>query len=428
MTGRDDLSIDAHGLRGLREPTMLESADASSLIEDWIDESSNLPLELKRMQDERSERNQRIDELVKIITQRDLSMQKFIRLHGSHTPNPKEAEYRKVILENQAKVRLLLDENVKQGMEMKRILEKRMIAFDKGVKKLKDRGELQDDPELPSLLRPEIPAQPADRSSDLMNSAFLPTTSNIPSSNPYRNAGRNTAVSSNSHRATPQQNSTSQQSHHATIPTISAIPAAVTTQKARESSAGASNKRPRLTGNLSIPQVPGNLARQSSLGPGTPKGNLSSSSRAGSAGPRPPKTGSAATKKFGPPGKGSSISRKSNLGKSSISRVKRAQGGSPSSTNDSEHSEGDTASHDDDEPSTPPVDGNGDTAMVDQEEDTDNNKYCICQSTSFGDMVACDNDKCPYEWFHWDCVGITKTPPGSWFCNTPACNKTMENK
>jgi hypothetical protein len=38
-------------------------------------------------------------------------------------------------------------------------------------------------------------------------------------------------------------------------------------------------------------------------------------------------------------------------------------------------------------------------------------RYCYCNEISFGDMVACDNDACPREWFHLSCVGMTK-PPG----------------
>jgi len=44
--------------------------------------------------------------------------------------------------------------------------------------------------------------------------------------------------------------------------------------------------------------------------------------------------------------------------------------------------------------------------------------YCICNQVSYGDMVACDNDECPYEWFHYPCVGITAPPKGKWYCPT----------
>uniref|UniRef100_A0A7S2WAV2 Inhibitor of growth protein n=1 Tax=Rhizochromulina marina TaxID=1034831 RepID=A0A7S2WAV2_9STRA len=45
--------------------------------------------------------------------------------------------------------------------------------------------------------------------------------------------------------------------------------------------------------------------------------------------------------------------------------------------------------------------------------------YCICQRVSFGDMVACDNDDCAREWFHFECVGLEAQPEGRWLC--PEC-------
>lgn len=398
---------------------MLEAPDANTLIDDWIDDSANLPLEMRRMEDEREERQQVINEQLKIISQRETSIQRWYKQHGSKIENPKEVVYRKEITEAQIKTAGLMDENIRLSTEAAKILDRRILAFDKGLKKLVDRGELPEDPELPSLLRPPpVAAAQPDRAADLMNSAFLPSSGGTPA-NSYR-SGVGRSITGSFNQSLPQQNAAGQPRHLAAVPTISAIPPAVAAQRSRESSAGAPNKRPRIAGSLLIPPVQGNLARQSSLGPGTPKGsNLGSISRAGSAGPRPPK--SAMTKKIGPPGKSSS--RKSNLGKSGVNRIKRTKnGGSPSSMNDSEHSEGESGS--DEEPSTPPTDRQGDILMEDEE--ADDKKYCICQSTSFGDMVACDNDKCPFEWFHWSCVGMTKEPVGSWFCKQPECETTMK--
>jgi len=33
-------------------------------------------------------------------------------------------------------------------------------------------------------------------------------------------------------------------------------------------------------------------------------------------------------------------------------------------------------------------------------------------------MIACDNESCLYEWFHFPCVGLSKKPgPGElWYC------------
>lgn len=47
----------------------------------------------------------------------------------------------------------------------------------------------------------------------------------------------------------------------------------------------------------------------------------------------------------------------------------------------------------------------------DDEDEEGEPRYCYCNEISFGEMVACDNDACPREWFHLSCVGMTK-PPG----------------
>jgi len=46
-------------------------------------------------------------------------------------------------------------------------------------------------------------------------------------------------------------------------------------------------------------------------------------------------------------------------------------------------------------------------------------KYCHCQRFSFGSMIACDNDDCEYEWFHFECVSLGSKPKGKWYC--PDC-------
>lgn len=65
-------------------------------------------------------------------------------------------------------------------------------------------------------------------------------------------------------------------------------------------------------------------------------------------------------------------------------------------------------------------DADGDIEMVEEEieegEGDDKQEYCTCRHVSYGNMVACDNDECPYEWFHWSCVGMTREPAGKWFC------------
>ena len=37
-------------------------------------------------------------------------------------------------------------------------------------------------------------------------------------------------------------------------------------------------------------------------------------------------------------------------------------------------------------------------------------RYCYCNDVSYGEMVGCDGDSCPMEWFHLKCVGLQKAP------------------
>lgn len=47
----------------------------------------------------------------------------------------------------------------------------------------------------------------------------------------------------------------------------------------------------------------------------------------------------------------------------------------------------------------------------------DTTTYCFCEQVSYGEMVACDNDDCVREWFHYGCVGLKEPPVGKWYCS-----------
>ncbi|CAB0005699.1 unnamed protein product [Nesidiocoris tenuis] len=51
--------------------------------------------------------------------------------------------------------------------------------------------------------------------------------------------------------------------------------------------------------------------------------------------------------------------------------------------------------------------------------------YCLCDQISYGEMILCDNDLCPIEWFHFVCVSLTTKPKGRWFC--PKCRGDRPN-
>lgn len=53
--------------------------------------------------------------------------------------------------------------------------------------------------------------------------------------------------------------------------------------------------------------------------------------------------------------------------------------------------------------------------VVNADDDTQNEPlYCTCSKPYFGRMIACDNESCPLEWFHFDCVGLKRSPKGKW--------------
>ncbi|KAF2162914.1 hypothetical protein M409DRAFT_68870 [Zasmidium cellare ATCC 36951] len=51
-------------------------------------------------------------------------------------------------------------------------------------------------------------------------------------------------------------------------------------------------------------------------------------------------------------------------------------------------------------------------------DDPDEPKYCYCNRGSYGEMVACDNDSCPREWFHLGCTELREAPSEEekWYC------------
>ncbi|KAI0267653.1 hypothetical protein BC834DRAFT_968593 [Gloeopeniophorella convolvens] len=57
--------------------------------------------------------------------------------------------------------------------------------------------------------------------------------------------------------------------------------------------------------------------------------------------------------------------------------------------------------------------GNGD----EDEDNEDKTLYCFCQKMSYGEMVACDNADCAYQWFHLPCVNLKPPLPEVWYCS-----------
>lgn len=423
---RDDLTINGH-FRNMPPGLGTEHLDAMAVLEDFTSRASNLPAEIQFMQEEVAHKEQEMQGYMEFIHTRDAQLQKFVRLNGSLTPNPKDPLFQKAISDHFDKAQLLQEEKCALAVKTQQTLDRQIRYLDIQLKLLQDRGEFPADPELPSLLRP--PPEPvASRANQAPNGvAQAPQTAPLPT------------------HATPQPINAQQrmataqtQAPHGTAgvsasaPATPAAPLLLQRRGSRETSAGAANKRQRISGGVgNVPQPSSGLARHTSTGPGTPKAGTPTSSRAGSAGPRGSQKSVTTGKKIAPHKQGAVAAQKARLGKSGLSRVRRSgTKNSPSSTNDSELSDAESTSMiDEDELATsPPIkklpgDEGGDG---EEDEGSDDKKYCICQKVSFGDMVACDNDDCPYEWFHWPCVGLKSEPAGTWIC--PICSRNQNVK
>ena len=62
-----------------------------------------------------------------------------------------------------------------------------------------------------------------------------------------------------------------------------------------------------------------------------------------------------------------------------------------------------------------PADRSDNGEEADGEDDADEGeenepRYCYCNEVSYGEMVACDNENCPREWFHLRCAGLREAP------------------
>ncbi|KAH6895116.1 inhibitor of growth proteins N-terminal histone-binding-domain-containing protein [Thelonectria olida] len=431
---RDDLSIDF-----VKRMPQAEPLDPGVILDDWINRVQNLPEEIRFIQEEIADKDRQYAECVRTIDDRDGKIQKWIKTNGSHQPNPKEDLLRAQVRENFAKADHLSQEKISLMQKLQVIMDKHLRSLDVQIKILYDRSEpgFSDPDEVPSLVRPSAANQSVP--------SIRTMTPTVATHGPAAAPPTAVPISSNPALARlpshPNVRHAQGQPHPSSAPATPA--ASMILNRQRESSAGPATKRgPRMNPSLgNAPVTSSGLARHSSLGPGTPKGtaaNAPSLTRAGSAGPRSTsvKSTGAANIRRGTPTAGA---RKKMINKSSLSRVKKASNrSSPAPTIDSELSDPDSGSGDDDgadgrSRGTPIADGkdvDGDEILGDADDDDDeggdDKKYCLCHNVSYGDMVACDNDNCPYEWFHWSCVGLKSEPNGTWYC--PVCTEKLQKK
>lgn len=404
------------------------------MLEQFVHDAANLPLEVNHLMEEIEAKDKIIQEYRATINSRDGSIQKFIKTNGSLAPNPKEEQYGKTILENFERCEALQDEKIQLSEKACMLLDRQIKRLDLRIRDLQHEGLLSNDPPFPSLFNnknsyrdPPKVFFPDSPSADTTAYA-TPLQQTSGNSNLYAAAQRLAQTAPRPAAITALAGHVNARSSAPATPAGGAA-AIHLQQRQRESSAGAvDSKRRRINTSMgAMPATSSNL-RQSSLGPGTPKAGTPTASRAGSAGPR----ASAAikkplTKKIAPH---QQVKKLKAAGSHKTTKRSSSASGSVKISKKSPTAEGD---EDDDSmlsdadmsDSENGVEDDEDMEDEDDEEEgiEDTKVYCTCRTVSHGDMVACDNDNCPYEWFHWKCVGLTREPVGTWFCDE--CRKTM---
>ena len=66
------------------------------------------------------------------------------------------------------------------------------------------------------------------------------------------------------------------------------------------------------------------------------------------------------------------------------------------------------------------VDQSLSNCTTDKDSTEDNLIICTCRTVYRPDkdnVIACDNENCPYVWFHFKCVKIRRVPKGAWYCS-----------
>ncbi|OAG36569.1 hypothetical protein AYO21_09226 [Fonsecaea monophora] len=439
---------------------MASNEDCASVLEQFIHDAANLPAEITHMMEEIQAKDKDLQKCLSIINQKDTNIQKHLRLNGVLAPHPKENEYVDLVKKNYEMCHGLQGQKVALSEKACTLLERQVKKLDMKIRELQSDGQLVDGPPLPSVFNRKAETQ----------KPFV----DLPTNLPLQNASIS-ALNTNAHRINAHISATMQQAQARQLPQITtgstpvqrssapATPASAVQQqrqREREHSQGAETKRRKLGGPLpgtTLPAQPSGL-RQSSLGPGTPKAGTPTGTGTSRAGSMPRSVGAQVS--AGPPKK-SGLSKKvishqqvnklkqkgSTKGRLSAGRkkgqspsVRGGRGGTAASEDadsvlssadasetDASQSRGRRGNKKQQQTASEEPDGDmGEDEEMEDEEGEDDKRYCFCNQRSYGEMVACENDECRYQWFHTGCLNMKKVPDEDedWYC--PTCREKPE--
>lgn len=413
--------------------SLAQPEDAASVLEQFTHDIANIPAEICHLLEEVQAKDLQIAAFKDEIHKRDAQLQKWVRVNGGHVPNPKEEAFSKTINDCYDKCEILQAEKLGLSEKAQIVLDRQIKRLDLGLKGLTQTEQFPEGWGGPSLLT----------GSGATTAVGTPAPAAVSTSGPLQVVSGNIgSVGGAPNFANAAQLRMAQNAAGGVrSASVSGVVTPLSASRSQREGSHDGNKRRRLNASLgTLPAASSNL-RQASLGPGTPKAGTpvpagaANSSRAGSVQPTRPSANKKGTqpvfapgnKKAPPPHNKKASGGRSRPGhnkKSSRHRQLARDRTTPSSHASLDSDAESEVSYASNAASNAPagLDGTGEG----EEDDGDDTIYCICQKVSFGDMVGCDNDNCPYQWFHYKCVGVTEEPSGEWLC--PDCRALPKNK
>lgn len=434
-----------------------QTEDAASVLDSFVHDVANLPAETAHLLEELQAKDEQIALLRSKIHEIDVGLQRHVRQKGALVKHEKEDLYMQQVSDHYARAHILQEEKISLANKAALLLDRHVKRLDLKVRDLQSEGTIGLDPTLPSLLQHSDGNRvgPASATSTGVNTPLHPHQHPLAHAAGSLTHMANTAMAQMLNRVAHQNNMSASAASANSAPAAAMQPHPLlgNSQRHREMSASSDGKRRRLNGSMgptASTAASSALARHSSLGPGasgTPKaGTPTAGSRAGSAGPA--RTKKAGQKKVPPHmaalrrkmhgGRGGNVG---SMSKKSARRLMAGKKGTPSSTGDDDDDDSGSGGDSDGESTAAADRGRvgsggmqGKDGAADQDDagpgadddGEDTNLYCFCQTVSHGNMVACDNEKCRFEWFHMSCVGMTQEPEGRWLCDE--CKKLPEKK
>ncbi|KAK9240795.1 inhibitor of growth proteins N-terminal histone-binding-domain-containing protein [Lipomyces kononenkoae] len=376
------------------------SMDAAYVLEQFQQELANVPEEVAHYLEEIKTKDIKLYNLKKRIQHNDNAIQKHIRAHGSLSENPKEAQYNTKVITDFETAMKLQEEKCELANKLDDLVSRHLKRLDTEIKKLQNDGVLAPSTEPIAL-------------TSMRALSTVPNNSVQAAAGTARAIAAEQAVAAAGHhyrRSSPMpagtgvvRGTTPADIAGTNVATMAAgIPRPTKKQKivsgisSLRGTAGTVNAGSPLSASVLAGQTTGGVGPGLIAGAGTPGGM----DFAGGIGDRTSPAAAIVNQ----------ISRSGLVPRSVVNAMPAANLKGSLSTSNRKSAQ---------------------QAVEDEEEDEENNDsalYCFCQQVSYGDMVACDNPDCQYEWFHYGCVGLKAPPSGVWYCSTACQEKSQSNK